>query len=1328
MGEVHMNVHIRDAFVSGIRSTYIRQPLLENGAKDLQDTVTLATSLEVARHNLSMNPVDPASPPQTSPDSATLQACAARQPAQTGGTPSYFCGQVEGPASLEELLQVRVVVVLIMAADGDIVQVQMAAACLNEKLKHEKVKEFKDYLMEQVLHFVLPEFVRYHGNLSTNWRAFKQRFQLYTEASNPHGVVDAGKIALLLTIVGEHAAKIFRSFKYSKAQDTTQFQTVLDKFESYYEVNTKEVVNVFDYFNIFSMKITQDAAVGEAKQLVAFGKDGTMMVNEDVLGSCFLQDDVKELPVCLISIIGEERKGKSFLLNYLLRRLSNLDCGDQEWMGGTDEKLCGFEWRPGSNATTKGVFIWSTPFLIKTQQGQMAVFLVDTEGCDGVGQDKGISVQLSALSMLLSSYLIFNISSKINQTDLEFLEIFLDVAQKVGEVLNLDPIQHLDILVRDWYADTHGKEAGMKYLDEVLKKLKNSKTQDQPFIEKQLSTSQCFLLPHPGKTIACTSTGRLMDMADDFRQYLVDYINCTFQDLPTSGRKDLSGSILTSTQLFQRIKLFSKTIEKCSVMTKTPLQMSNAIWNMKQREDKRRTFQNYIKKQGGDTEDYLERLKTSPHSMQTRLEGKVKVLMDDFQKHLRGSEENTTDVNELDELLKNELETFCNAYRQMFQVAIDELKKETLEEFKSYSKQQVGETQDYLERLKTSPHSMQTRLEGKVKVLKDDFQKHLRGSEENTTDINKLDELLKNELEAFCNAYRQMFQEVIDKLKMEKLEEFKSYSKQQGGETQDYLKRLKTSPHSMQTRLERKVKDLMDDFQKYLRGSEENTTDVNELDELLKNELETFCNAYRQMFQAVIDKLKMEKLEKFKSYSKQQGGDTEDYLERLKTSPHSMQTRLEGKVKDLMDDFQKHLRGSEENTTDVNELDELLKNELETFCNAYRQMFQVAIDKLKMEKLEEFKSYSKQQGGETQDYLERLKTSPHSMQIRLEGKVKDLMDDFQKHLRGSEENTTDINELDGLLKNELETFCNAYRQMFQAVIDKLKMEKLEKFKSYCKQQGGETQDYLERLKTSPHSMQTRLEGKVKDLMDDFQKHLRGSEENTTDVNELAELLKNELETFCNAYRQMFQVTIDKLKMEKLEEFKSYCKQQGGETQDYLERLKTSPHSMQTRLEGKVKDLMDDFQKHLRGSEENTTDVNELAELLKNELETFCNAYRQMFQVTIDKLKMEKLEEFKSYSKQQGGETQDYLERLKTSPHSMQTRLEGKVKDLMNDFQKHLRGSEENTTDVNMLAELLKNELETFCNAYRQMFQVTIDKLKMEKLEEFKSYSKQQYIQ
>ncbi|XP_041038566.1 RING finger protein 112-like, partial [Carcharodon carcharias] len=318
----------------------------------------------------------------------------------------------------------------------------------------------------------------------------------------------------------------------------------------------------------------------------------------EVAGKLFLREDVKDRPVCLVSIIGEERTGKSFLLNYLMRRLNKLDCSDQGWMGGEDEDLRGFECKPGTNSITKGVFIWNKPFLMDTEQGKIAIFLVDTEGCNSLEREKGISTQLSALSILLSSYMILSIASKINRTDLEFLEMFLDVAQKVGEVLNLDPIQHLDILVRDWdTSKTHGKEAGMKYLEEIQKKMQTNKSTYQSFMKTQLSKAHCFLLPNPGKEIASSSTGHLKDMDEAFRHSLVDYFGSALQSLPTSGRCDMNGSILTGSQLFDQIKLFAKTIEKYSVRITTPLQMSNAFWNMKLREDKVQEFKSFIHEQ-----------------------------------------------------------------------------------------------------------------------------------------------------------------------------------------------------------------------------------------------------------------------------------------------------------------------------------------------------------------------------------------------------------------------------------------------------------------------------------------------------------------------------------------------------------------------------------------------------------------------------------------------------------------------------------------------------------------------------------------------------------
>ena len=50
----------------------------------------------------------------------------------------------------------------------------------------------------------------------------------------------------------------------------------------------------------------------------------------DALSDILLREECREKPVCVISIAGDYRKGKSFLLNFLLRYL-NAD-GADDWM------------------------------------------------------------------------------------------------------------------------------------------------------------------------------------------------------------------------------------------------------------------------------------------------------------------------------------------------------------------------------------------------------------------------------------------------------------------------------------------------------------------------------------------------------------------------------------------------------------------------------------------------------------------------------------------------------------------------------------------------------------------------------------------------------------------------------------------------------------------------------------------------------------------------------------------------------------------------------------------------------------------------------------
>ena len=74
--------------------------------------------------------------------------------------------------------------------------------------------------------------------------------------------------------------------------------------------------------------------------------------------------------VAVISIAGAFRKGKSFLLNFLVTYLEWLEAGGQgDWF---DEKttLDKFHWRGGCDRDTNGIFLWSKPYVFENQNGE----------------------------------------------------------------------------------------------------------------------------------------------------------------------------------------------------------------------------------------------------------------------------------------------------------------------------------------------------------------------------------------------------------------------------------------------------------------------------------------------------------------------------------------------------------------------------------------------------------------------------------------------------------------------------------------------------------------------------------------------------------------------------------------------------------------------------------------------------------------------------------------------------------------------------------------------------------------------------------------------
>ena len=75
-----------------------------------------------------------------------------------------------------------------------------------------------------------------------------------------------------------------------------------------------------------------------------------------------------DFKVCVVSVAGAFRKGKSFLLDFFLRYLCR--GGRKDWIGSDDEPLTGFHWKRGSERDTTGIIMWSEPFILKNSSNE----------------------------------------------------------------------------------------------------------------------------------------------------------------------------------------------------------------------------------------------------------------------------------------------------------------------------------------------------------------------------------------------------------------------------------------------------------------------------------------------------------------------------------------------------------------------------------------------------------------------------------------------------------------------------------------------------------------------------------------------------------------------------------------------------------------------------------------------------------------------------------------------------------------------------------------------------------------------------------------------
>ncbi|XP_034833981.1 atlastin isoform X3 [Maniola hyperantus] len=302
-------------------------------------------------------------------------------------------------------------------------------------------------------------------------------------------------------------------------------------------------------------------------QIVNTGPDHSFILDEDALEELLLQEDIKDRSAVVISVAGAFRKGKSFLLDFFLRYMHHkygAGGGGGEWLGSEDEPLVGFSWRGGSERDTTGILMWSEIFKATLDDGEkVAIILLDTQGAFDSESTVRDCATVFALSTMLSSVQIYNLSQNIQEDDLQHLQLFTEYGRLALEDGGRTPFQRLQFVVRDWsfpYEAPYGAQGGQTILQRRLK-VSDKQHPELQSLRKHITSCfaeiACFLMPHPGLKVATSPDfdGRLNDIEPEFKrslQQLVPMLLAPHNLMP----KQINGQRVRSKELLHYFKSY----------------------------------------------------------------------------------------------------------------------------------------------------------------------------------------------------------------------------------------------------------------------------------------------------------------------------------------------------------------------------------------------------------------------------------------------------------------------------------------------------------------------------------------------------------------------------------------------------------------------------------------------------------------------------------------------------------------------------------------------------------------------------------------------------
>ncbi|CAM4679231.1 uncharacterized protein [Lepidochelys kempii] len=1095
---------------------------------------------------------------------------------------------------------------------------------------------------------------------------------------------------------------------------------------------------------------------GRPVQLVRLDKEGDLTLDEEALSHCLEQGGVGDAPVCLVSIIGEQRRGKSFLLNCLLRQLQSPEAVDASWMDREDEVLGGFECCNGTETVTKGVWMWDQPLWVQDQGRRVAVFLVDTEGCLDLQRPMETSIKLSVFSILLSSYWIFNIPSSFTRTEADYLEMFIQVAKEVGETCNLAPIQHLDLLVRDWqHSRAYGAGGGQEYLTDITQKLEASA--QQPLVVGALreSGSRCYLLPHPGTEFIRSEAGMPGNMDKYFRQYLRDYVSTVESSAGIHARTDQARKGLTGAQLAARIKDVSQYLKTKRYNFSSPVKMAEVFAAMREEingravEAARQEYEQFVQKQDRDHQSTSSCLSVKPLEMQQRLEEKRRELLERCRGKLRGKDpEKQAALEELKQGLDRLMAQFLPGYEQRFKMAEmaemrEKANRKAVEgirrEYEQFREKQDRDHQSTSSCLSVEPAEMQQRLEEKRQELLESCQGELQGEDpQKQAALEELKQGLDRLMAQFLSDYKLRFKmaemsAIIEEVNRRAVEatrtEFQQFVKQLDRDHQSMRSCLRVKPLEMRHRLEGKRQKLLERCRGELLGEDpQKQAALEELNQGLDEQTTPFLSTYGERFkraemEANRKTVKATRTE-YEQFVQKQDRDHQSTSSCLSVKPLEMQQRLEGKRQELQERCRGKLRGEDpQKQAALEELKQGLDEQTTQFLSTYEQRFQGAVMEANSRAVEaarqEYEQFVQKQDRDHQSTSSCLRVEPQEMQQRLLGKCWELQERCRGELWGEDpQKHAALEELRQGLDEQTTQFLSTYGERFKGAVMEANGRAVEaarqEYEQFVQKQDRDHQSTSSCLSVKPLEMQQRLEGKRQELQKRCRGELQGEDpQKQAALKGLEHDLDEQMTQFLSTYGERFKGAVMEANSRAVEaarqEYEQFVQKQDRDHQSTSSCLNVEPLEMEECLEEKRQELLERCRGELRGEDpQKQAALEELNQGLDEQTTQFLSTYEQRFKGAVMEANSRAVEaarqEYEQFVQEQDRDHQSRSSCLSVKPLEMRRRLEGKRRELQERCRGELRGEDpQKQAALEELKQGLDEQTTQFLSTYGQRF-------------------------